>query len=107
MTDPLSENTLSGLAPARRQQRWSLPEHEDAEEPREALVSSLAGILALAPHEAEALLTRLKGDLIEELDHGDGASMRDAVTDAFERGLQLGLLVGFESSQAPGRTGSD
>jgi hypothetical protein len=69
----------------------------EAAEQHQALVRSLADLLAAAPSEIEELL-----DLIHaELEDGDRPAS-DATPDAFERGLELGLLVGF-GSRGPGR----
>ncbi|MGH2964247.1 MAG: hypothetical protein ACRDMH_02545 [Solirubrobacterales bacterium] len=72
------------------------PEHEGsplAADQHQALVESLVDVLEATPERVEELLSLLHEELDEE-----GAS-EERVLDAFERGLQLGLLVGLGSRE--------
>jgi hypothetical protein len=82
------------------------PERVDSPEAPDqhgALVESLAGILDASPEQAEELLAQLHGEL-----DGEG-SPEDRALDAFERGLQLGLMVGLGSRElaVPSKPASD
>ena len=68
-------------------------------EQHQALVRSLADLLAATPSEIEELLDLLHAELEDE-----DRPASDGTPDAFERGLELGLLVGF-GSRGPDRRG--
>jgi hypothetical protein len=71
-------------------------EHEaspQAPDQHQALVEALADVLDAPPEQIEELLSGLHEELDEE-----GTSEK-RVTDAFERGLQLGLMVGVGSRE--------
>ncbi len=70
----------------------------EAAEQHQALVRSLADLLAATPSEIEKLLDLLHAELENE-----DRPASDATPDAFERGLELGLLVGFGSRGADKR----
>lgn len=69
------------------------PDSPDATDPHRALVESLVELLERSAEQVEELLSLMH----EELD-ADGP-LEEQVADAFERGLQLGLMVGLGSSE--------
>ncbi len=75
------------------------PPSEEREESREDLIEMLSELLSATPDEVDRLLDLLRDDLPE-------ASDADA-PDAFERGLELGLLVGLGSCEAARRVIAD
>jgi hypothetical protein len=75
------------------------PEHEDAPEaadPHHTLVESLVDVLDATPEQVEELLAVLHEEL------GEGGTLDAGVLDAFERGLQLGLMVGVGARELAG-----
>ncbi|HEY7150804.1 MAG TPA: hypothetical protein VH391_03910 [Solirubrobacterales bacterium] len=70
------------------------PEPQDsprAADQHQALVESLADVLEATPEEVEELLAVLREQLDEE------GPLEERAGEAFERGLQLGLMVGVGS----------
>ena len=69
---------------------------EDGEQ-RDALVLSLAKLLAVTADQAAELLDELSQQVLHSQDPAGEEGSPDRMRDAFERGLQLGLLVGLGS----------
>jgi hypothetical protein len=65
------------------------------------LVESLVDVLDAAPEQVEELLALLHQEL------GEGETLDAGVLDAFERGLQLGLMIGVGARElaVPGTEG--
>src|SRR5262245_47250794 len=75
-------------APAGWDQGLEQGDAPEAVDPHQALVESLVDVLDAAPEQVEELLAFLHQEL------GEGETLDAGVLDAFERGLQLGLIVG-------------
>jgi hypothetical protein len=84
-----------GRAPIRSRAGLSGPADPSQErgEAREDLVETLGELLSATPDEVDELLRWLRDDLPEAAAGADSP-------DAFERGLELGLLVGLGSREA-------